>query len=105
MNQAVDLYRMSTKEPSDNSQLDYSDVAQPVSQKPRIEKSKEDHMAKGLPPGKAMSPDQIAKEASDAKVESRASAEDIKKMNVDELCEWLKPKLDEQDSKHIIQVI
>jgi hypothetical protein len=53
------------------------------------------------------SPDKIAKAAStaDAKIESKVRTDNIKKMNVDELCHWLKPKLVDEDWNDVEQVI
>jgi hypothetical protein len=101
-----DLDRRNAKEHCGRSQLDYSDDAQPVSKKPRIEKAKEDRTAVGFPSGVATSLDRISKRAAEAaEVKSKATAEDVKKMNVDELCVWLRPKLDEEDWNDVEPVI
>jgi hypothetical protein len=99
MDGAEDLDRRNAEEHCGRSQLDYLDDAQPVSKKLRIEKAKEDRMAVGFPSGVATSLDQIAQEASEAEVKSKVITEDVKKMNVDELCQWLKPKLDDENRK------
>jgi hypothetical protein len=106
MDRAEDLDQRNAEEHAGKSQLDNLNDAQPVSKKPRIEKTKEDRMAVGFPSGVATSLDRIAKGASEAaEVKSKASAEDVKKMNVDELCQWLKPKVTEKRWKVVEEVI
>ena len=81
------------------------DDIQQVFQKSRIEGSssleetKADRVAVALPSEVATSVDQIAKRASEAEVKSKVIADDVKKFNVDELCQWLKPKLDDENRK------
>ncbi len=62
-------------------------------------------MAVGFRSGIATSLDRTAKGASEAKVKSKVIAEDVKKMKVNELCVWLKPKLDEEHWNDVEPVI
>ena len=75
--------QVDAEENSGKRKLDdnYKDDAQQVFQKPRIEGSS-------------------CLEETEA-----ASAEDVKKMNVDELCQWLKPKVTEKRWKIVEEVI
>jgi len=86
------------------------DDIQQVFQKSRIEGSsyleetKADRVEVALPSAVA-SVDQISKRASEAEVKSKVIVDDVKKLNVDELCQWLKPKLDEEDWNDVEPVI
>lgn len=87
------------------------DDIQQVFQKSRIEGSsyleetKADRVAVALPSEVATSVDLISKRASEAEVKSKVIVDDVKKLNVDELCQWLKPKLDEEDWNDVEPVI
>ncbi len=114
MDRTENARRMNAEEHSGKRKFDGGDKddAQQVIQKPRIEgssfleKTKADRMAVGLSSAVAKSLDRIAQGVSEATgVESIASAEDVKKMKVDELCQWLKPKLDDEDWIDVEKII
>jgi hypothetical protein len=113
MDSTEDARRVNAEEHSGKRKLDDEDMddAKPVIQKQRIEGSnfleetKADRMAVGLSSGVATSLDRIAQGASEAKVGSKAIAEDVQQMNVNELVEWLKPKVTEKRWKVVEEVI
>ncbi len=113
MDGTEDARQVNAEEHTGKRKLDDKDTddAQQVLQKPRIkgssslEETTADRVAVGLPLAAATSLDQIAQTVSEAEVEFIVTAEDVKKMKVDELCEWLKPKLDEEDWNDVDPVI
>jgi hypothetical protein len=112
MNQAEDPNRVSNKEPPPTT----ANCGLHTSTSPNWSVKKATHRnTERRPDGRwtdslsviVTSPDRIAKAASaaDAKIESKASTDNIKKMNVDQLCHWLKPKLVDEDWNDVEQVI